>query len=194
MRMQRVGFGLFLALQPDGCTSRPRFRSRFPGVRTRRARHRLHHPRRRRRLRPGAVWPAESRSRLRRARRHSAFRCILQPSSSRRTMPGAVRRYYLYGSEMPFAALVKYYQSALKTEGNARVRCAGDSRVRGRTFSRRDDGVSARRDDQGLHVERQPRLPEPEEERDARALSVDYPDCPRAQARALSREPKMVPR
>ena len=31
---------------------------------------------------------------------------------------GRGQRYYLYGSEMPFAALVKYYQSALKTRGN----------------------------------------------------------------------------
>jgi len=31
---------------------------------------------------------------------------------------GRGQKYYLYGSEMPFAALVKYYQSALKTRGN----------------------------------------------------------------------------
>lgn len=30
---------------------------------------------------------------------------------------GHGQRYYLFGSEMPFAALVKYYQSALKTRG-----------------------------------------------------------------------------
>jgi hypothetical protein len=30
---------------------------------------------------------------------------------------GRGQRYYLFGSEMPFAALVKYYQSALKTRG-----------------------------------------------------------------------------
>ncbi len=31
---------------------------------------------------------------------------------------GRGQKYYIYGSEMPFAALVKYYQSALKTRGN----------------------------------------------------------------------------
>ena len=30
---------------------------------------------------------------------------------------GRGQRYYLYGSDLPFAALVKYYQSALKTRG-----------------------------------------------------------------------------
>ena len=30
---------------------------------------------------------------------------------------GRGQRYYLFGSELPFAALVKYYQSALKTKG-----------------------------------------------------------------------------
>ena len=30
---------------------------------------------------------------------------------------GRGQRYYLYGCELPFAALVKYYQSALKTRG-----------------------------------------------------------------------------
>jgi hypothetical protein len=30
---------------------------------------------------------------------------------------GRGQRYYLFGSEMPFAALVKYYQSTLKTRG-----------------------------------------------------------------------------
>jgi hypothetical protein len=30
---------------------------------------------------------------------------------------GRGQRYYLFGSEMPFAALVKYYQSALKNRG-----------------------------------------------------------------------------
>jgi hypothetical protein len=30
---------------------------------------------------------------------------------------GRGQRYYLYGSDLPFAALVKYYQSALKTKG-----------------------------------------------------------------------------
>jgi hypothetical protein len=30
---------------------------------------------------------------------------------------GRGQRYYLFGSEMPFTALVKYYQSALKTRG-----------------------------------------------------------------------------
>jgi hypothetical protein len=31
---------------------------------------------------------------------------------------GRGQRYYLFGSELPFAALVKYYQSALRTRGN----------------------------------------------------------------------------
>ena len=30
---------------------------------------------------------------------------------------GRGQRYYLYGSDLPFAALVKFYQSALKTRG-----------------------------------------------------------------------------
>ena len=30
---------------------------------------------------------------------------------------GRGQRYYLYGSDLPFAALVKYYQNALKTKG-----------------------------------------------------------------------------
>ena len=43
---------------------------------------------------------------------------------------GRGQRYYLFGSELSFAALVKYYQNALKNRGTHRLRRAGHAYLR----------------------------------------------------------------
>ena len=118
--MRRVGFGRNwsadsrLAAAVSAQVPQP-----FPGARIRRVR-----PRRRRRPR------RRLRQRLRRPHRRQRLPADGAPTEATLGFPvypsaqfiasydaGRGQRYYLFGSELPFAALVKYYQSALKTRG-----------------------------------------------------------------------------
>ena len=73
-------------------------------------------------------------------------------SSSRRTTPAAASATTCSARPPSFVDLVTYYRTALKQQGRAGLRRAGDPPVRRRQIPRGDDGVSARRDDQGLPV------------------------------------------
>ena len=89
---------------------------------------------------------------------------------------GRGQRYYLFGSDLPFAALVKYYQSALKNRGTLVFDAPATHVFEIGRFPRRDDGVSAGGDGQGLHLEWQRRLHESETERAARAVPFHHSD------------------
>ena len=97
---------------------------------------------------------------------------------------GRGQTYYLFGSEMPFAALVKYLPERAKNARHSGLRRAGDAYLRGRTLPRGDDGVSAGGDNQGLHVERERRISESQEKRTASPLPIHHPDCSCAYGRS----------
>ena len=89
---------------------------------------------------------------------------------------GRGQRYYLFGSAASFVDLVTYYRHGAEAEGRAHLRRAGDARVRRRQVPRRDDGVSAGRDDQGLSVAGVAGLSESEARRAAGAVPDDHSD------------------
>ena len=120
--MQRVGLAVVRErLQPVGCTVSSPGASAISGSPDSAAsgsgsaadcRHRLQPP-------PTPAAPAASPGgrTAHRPRPRSDFRSIRPRSSLRPYDAGRGQRYYLFGSELPFAALVKYYQSALKNRG-----------------------------------------------------------------------------
>ena len=104
--------------------------------------------------------------------------CPLYPGAQFITSYDAGRdqRYYLFGSAGSFVDLVAYYRTRAQTEGRARLRGAGDARVRRGQVRREDDGVSAGRDDQGLSVRPVEGLSQPEARRATRPVPDDHPD------------------
>ena len=93
---------------------------------------------------------------------------------------GRGQRFYLFGVGAPFAEMVHVLPHRAEEQGRRAVRVAADAPVRDRPLPRRDDGVSAERDDQGLHVGRIGRLSESEARRAARALPDHHSDRARA--------------
>ena len=90
---------------------------------------------------------------------------------SRGAVPRIVRRgprpavLPLWHDRVVRGDLVTFYRTTLKQQRRAGLRRARDPRVRGRPVPRRDDGVSAERDDQGLPVGDVGGLPEPQTRR-----------------------------
>ena len=80
----------------------------------------------------------------RRAKRCWACRFIRARSSSRRTTPDADSATTFSVQPASFVDLVAYYRTVLKDKGRARVRRAGNPRVRRRQVQREHDGVPAR--------------------------------------------------
>ena len=74
---------------------------------------------------------------------------------------GRGQRYYIFGSPATFVDLVAYYRTVLKQKGELGLRRAGHPRVRRRQVSRRDDGVSAGRDDQDFQSDISQGYPNP---------------------------------
>ena len=69
-------------------------------------------------------------------------------------------------------------QERAEAERGADLRGAPDSRVRHRPVPRRDDGVSAERDGEGLHLGRLGGLSQSQARRHAGAFQDDHPDRP----------------
>ena len=116
--------------------------------------------------------PAESadRSDARRAdlSGRAVHRVVTTPAAASATTSSARTR--------PFAEIVELLQDHAETARRARLRGAAGPHVRRRTLPRGDDGVSAGRDGEGLHVGRVGGLSEPEARRPAGALQDDHPD------------------
>ena len=119
---------------------------------------------------PHRPAPGQRRGR-RRPRRRSACRSIRARSSSRRTTPAAASATTSSAPPASFVELVTYYRTVLKQKGELVFDAPADARVRRRQVPRRDDGVSAERDDQGLPVGRLAGLSEPEAGRRSRRAS-----------------------
>ena len=80
----------------------------------------------------------------------SACRFIRARSSSRPTTPAAGSATTFSAQRRRLSIWSAYYRTVLKHKGELVLRRAGDPRIRRRQVPRGDDGVSARRDDQGL--------------------------------------------
>ena len=84
---------------------------------------------------------------------------------------GRGQRFYLFGATVPFAEHRHLLPDGPQDTRGRAVRDPADASVRDRTLSRRDDGVSAKRDRQGLHVGRLGRVSQPE----ARGTAAAFP-------------------
>ena len=166
---------------------RRRCLSRFPGARIRRVR-RLLRRRPRRQLRNACAGrTGSSGSGRRRTDRGDARISSLSERAVHRVVRRRTRTALLpVRQRAAVCGAREVLPERAEEQGHARVRRARHARVRDRPIPRRDDGVSAGRDDQGLHVERQRRISESETEREARALSVDHSDRPGAARRAAA--------
>ena len=107
---------------------------------------------------------------------------------------GRGQRYYIFGSSATFVDLVTYYRNALKQKGELVYEVPATHEFDVGTVRRRPDGVSARRDDQGLPVGRVAGLPESETGWPAGPVPDRHPDRPGPEVASAFRRWSLKPR